>query len=196
MWQTQWCQQRTAWKVSYGSIYSVWQYKHCKILIKIEGKTKENRKPLIMIPCGGHAHRLWVAAASWSISLPLFPCVILVFPAPEGNLYWTQPQTIWWSKRILLSPFRNVNSQLTVSVPIFCYCVINLICSNRDGPRNYHAEWSRSDRERQISYGIIYMWNLKKRYKWTYLQNSNRPTDIENKLRVTKWETCGGTGIN
>ena len=40
----------------------------------------------------------------------------------------------------------------------------------------------------------LYMWNLKKkRYKWTYLQNRNRPTDIdrENKLMVTKGERQG-----
>ena len=36
------------------------------------------------------------------------------------------------------------------------------ICSNMDGPRDYHTKWSKSDRERQISYGITYMWNLKK----------------------------------
>ena len=29
---------------------------------------------------------------------------------------------------------------------------------------------------------------LKKWYKWTYLQNRNRLTDIENKLTVTKGE--------
>ena len=34
---------------------------------------------------------------------------------------------------------------------------------------------------------IAYMWNLnKERYKWTYLQNRNRPIDIENKFMVTK----------
>ena len=38
---------------------------------------------------------------------------------------------------------------------------------------------------------IIYMWNLKKRYKWTYLQNRNRLTDIEDKLMVTKEEKGG-----
>ena len=27
--------------------------------------------------------------------------------------------------------------------------------------------------QRQISYDIIYMWNLKKGYQWTYLQNQN-----------------------
>ena len=39
----------------------------------------------------------------------------------------------------------------------------NAICSNMDGPRDYHTEWSKSDTERQISYDIAYMWNLKKR---------------------------------
>ena len=38
----------------------------------------------------------------------------------------------------------------------------NAICSNVDGPRDDHTKWSKSDRIRQIPYGIIYMWNLKK----------------------------------
>ena len=46
-----------------------------------------------------------------------------------------------------------------------------------------------SARERQISHAITYMWNLKKWYKWTYLQNRNRLTDIENKLTVTKGDS-------
>ena len=37
----------------------------------------------------------------------------------------------------------------------------NAICSNMDGSRDYHAKWSKSDRERQISYDITYKWNLK-----------------------------------
>ena len=32
----------------------------------------------------------------------------------------------------------------------------NAICSNMDGPRDYHTKWNKSDRERQISY-ITYM---------------------------------------
>ena len=35
---------------------------------------------------------------------------------------------------------------------------------------------------------ITYMWNLKKSYKSTYLQNRNRPIDKINKLMVTKGE--------
>ena len=45
-----------------------------------------------------------------------------------------------------------------------------------------------SQRERHVPYGIAYIWNLKKWYKLTYLQNRNRLIDIENKLRVTKGE--------
>ena len=40
-------------------------------------------------------------------------------------------------------------------------------------------------RQRQTSYNITYMWNLKKQYKWTYLQNRNRLTGVENNLMVT-----------
>ena len=57
-----------------------------------------------------------------------------------------------------------------------------------DGPRVHHIKWSKADRERQISYDITNMWNLKKLYKWTYLWNRNRFTDIESKLSVTKGE--------
>ena len=37
----------------------------------------------------------------------------------------------------------------------------NVSCSNMDGSRNYHTKWSKSETERQISYDITYMWNLK-----------------------------------
>ena len=39
-------------------------------------------------------------------------------------------------------------------------------CKNNfyvDGPRDYDTKWSKSDRERQISYAISYMWSLKKK---------------------------------
>ena len=47
--------------------------------------------------------------------------------------------------------------------------------------------------QRQILYNITYIWNLKQWYRWTYLQNRNRLTDIENKLMVTKGNS-GGMG--
>ena len=39
----------------------------------------------------------------------------------------------------------------------------NAICSNIDGPRDCRTECSKSDTERQTSYDITYMWNLKKK---------------------------------
>ena len=30
-----------------------------------------------------------------------------------------------------------------------------------DGPKDNHTKWSKSERDRQISYDIAYMWNLK-----------------------------------
>ena len=48
--------------------------------------------------------------------------------------------------RILLSHYKEWN---------------NAICSNMDGHGDYHTKWRKSDRERQISYDIAYMRNLK-----------------------------------
>ena len=61
-----------------------------------------------------------------------------------------------------------------------------------DRPRDCHTEWSKSDKERQISYDVAYMWNLKKKgYKLTYLQNRNKVTNVENKLMVTTGKRGG-----
>ena len=62
--------------------------------------------------------------------------------------------------------------------------VNNGICSNMDRPRDCHTEWNKSDTERQISYDIAYMWNLRRMCKLTYLQNRSRVTVVENKLMV------------
>ena len=37
----------------------------------------------------------------------------------------------------------------------------NATCSSMDGPRDYHTKQSKSERERQMPYGITYVWNLK-----------------------------------
>ena len=39
----------------------------------------------------------------------------------------------------------------------------NAICSNMDGPRDCHTEWSKSDREGEMLYDIHYMWKFKKK---------------------------------
>ena len=55
-----------------------------------------------------------------------------------------------------------------------------------DGSRDCHTEWSKSEREKQISYFNTYMWNLEQLYRWTGLQDRNRDTDVENKRIDTK----------
>ena len=35
------------------------------------------------------------------------------------------------------------------------------ICSNMDANTDYHTKWNKSDREREISSDITYMWSLK-----------------------------------
>ena len=49
-----------------------------------------------------------------------------------------------------------------------------------DATRDYHTKWSESDRERQLPYGITFMWSLK--YDTTNLWHRNRLTDTEKKI--------------
>ena len=37
-----------------------------------------------------------------------------------------------------------------------------------DGPRQYHPKGRKSDRERQVSYALTYMWNLFYKQKETH----------------------------
>ena len=53
----------------------------------------------------------------------------------------------------------------------------NAICCNIDVTGDRYTEWSKSERERQISYDIAFMWNLKQWYEWIYLQKRNWVTD-------------------
>ena len=56
------------------------------------------------------------------------------------------------------------------------------------GPRDYHTKQSKSERERQIPHDITYKWNLK--YDTNELiYETNRLTDIENKLVVAKGDS-------
>ena len=54
------------------------------------------------------------------------------------------------------------------------------------GSRDCHTEWSKSEREKQISYINTHIWKLEKWYRWTGMQGRNRHTDVENKRMNTK----------
>ena len=62
----------------------------------------------------------------------------------------------------------------------------NVICSNMDGPRDCHAEWNKSHREREISHNITYMWNLKG-------NDTNELTKQKQTNRLREW-SCGCQG--
>ena len=64
--------------------------------------------------------------------------------------------------------------------------------SEVDEPRACYAEWSKSEREKQVLYINAYIWNLEKWYWWIYLQGSNRDTSIENRLVGTTGKGEGG----
>ena len=61
-----------------------------------------------------------------------------------------------------------------------------IIFRDIDEPRDYHTEWSKPEREKQISYINAYICNLEKWYRWSYLQSRNRDTEVENKYMDTK----------
>ena len=63
-----------------------------------------------------------------------------------------------------------------------------------DEPRAYYTEWSKSEREKQISLINVYMWNLERWYWcWTSFQGSNGDTDTEKRFVDTMGEGVGGT---
>ena len=74
---------------------------------------------------------------------------------------------------------------------------IESFCWDMDGSRDCHTEWSKSEREKQISYINACMWNLEKWYRSTGLQGRSWDTDVENKCMDTKggkpwWGGDGG----
>ena len=70
------------------------------------------------------------------------------------------------------------------------------ICSNMDGHRDYHTEWSKTHRERQMLYDITYMWNFKNNTnEFINKTETESQTLKKKKLIVTKGENGRG-GIN
>ena len=65
----------------------------------------------------------------------------------------------------------------------------NAIYSNMDGPRDYQIKWSKSDRQKQISYDFIYIWNLK--------NDTNEhiyKTDLWRKTQIYDYQRGSGGG--
>ena len=57
----------------------------------------------------------------------------------------------------------------------------NVTCSNTDRPGDYHTKWSTLDKDKWY---CLYAESQNKWYKWTYLQNRKRLSDLQNELMV------------
>ena len=65
--------------------------------------------------------------------------------------------------------------------------------SEVDELRAYYTEWSKSQREKQISYVNAYIWNLERWHWWTYLQGISGDRDTKNRLVDAVGKGEGGT---
>ena len=66
------------------------------------------------------------------------------------------------------------------------------ICINMDGPGDCHTEWSKSDRERQVSYDIAYMWNLKKMIQMNIFTKQKQTHRLREWTYGYQWGRMGG----
>ena len=55
-----------------------------------------------------------------------------------------------------------------------------VICSEVDGPRDCHTAWGKSVRGKQTPYANTYIWNLKKKHKWS--EESRGRTGIKTQM--------------
>ena len=94
-----------------------------------------------------------------------------------------------WSRSVLSDPQRPHGLQPTRllhpwdfpgrSTGVRCHCLLHRI--------DLEIVILSEVRQRKINITLIaYMWSLKKGYKWIYLQNRSRVTDVENKLTVIR----------
>ena len=88
------------------------------------------------------------------------PIFITLFTIPETQKQSKVPSTEERLKKMLYINTMEYYSAITKKWN-------SAICSNTDGPRDYHTKWSKSDRGRQILY-ITYKWNLKSS-TWEFL---------------------------
>ena len=79
--------------------------------------------------------------------------------------------------------------QIKTTVRYHFWYQFELIANEVDKPRVYYTD---EVNQKQISNPNAYLWNLERWQWWTYLQGSNRDTDIESKLEDKAGEGEGG----
>ena len=120
---------------------------------------------------------VWRFLKKVKIELPYVPTILLlgIYVEKMKTLIWKDT----WTPMFITALFTIANTWMQPKCPStdewikrMWYMYINgillshkkgwnnAICSNMNVPRDYHTKWSESDRERQISCDITYMWNL------------------------------------
>ena len=69
----------------------------------------------------------------------------------------------------------------------------NAICSNKDGPRDYHTKWSKSEKDKH--HDITYMWNLIKMMQMNLFTKQKQNQRFCNQTYGCQRGNVGG-GIN
>ena len=89
------------------------------------------------------------------LTVSLFHIYIYASPALAGRFFITEPpgKHIYIYKYIICTEREYYSTMEKNEIMPFC--------SNMDEPRDCHTNCSKSERERQIPYGITYMWNPK-----------------------------------
>ena len=138
-----------------------------------------NRSFTYRSPCPLEISHLWVGVVHGSLQ-----CRASLYPSPFLGWFRKNSRHLWrgYLLILLLSWRWVVKSKL---------CLKNHWIV--DEPRVCYTQWSKSEREKQILYIKAYMWNLEKRYWWTYFHRRNREANVENGLVDTLEKGEGGT---
>ena len=95
---------------------------------------------------------------------------------PWGSL----PLGQWHSFLYENVPVKSEKSECVLSFKLELFWKQNIDKVWKPDFAELEKEWSKSEREKQISYIKAYIWNLEKWYKYTYFQDRNRDSDVKN----------------
>ena len=150
---------------------------------------------------------LWRSLKKLKIELPYYPAIPLRGIYPDKTIIQKDPCTpmfiaaLFTKAKTWKQPKTSIDRWMDKENVVHTYNGIllshkkewnNAICSNVDGPWDYHIKWSQKEKDK---YHMISLYvESKICHKWTYLRNRNRLTDIENRLWLPRgrgWERDG-----
>ena len=146
---------------------------------------------------------VWRFLKKLKIGLPYDPAIPLLDIHPEKNMVWKDTCTLMLIAALftIAKIWKQPKCPLTeeqIKTMWYIYTVEYYSAIKKNEIMPFAATWMDleivtlsevSRTKRNIIWYCLYVDSKKKWYKWTYLQNRNRLTDLENKLMVT-----GGVG--